>query len=261
MSDRDRVRVMMLVERYRGGDREAGDALLRIYARTLDAEARDYARAGLDVDDMRQEAARALLRAAETFVENKGTNIDTYVKRCMRRALIDQQRHATRRRFGQHADVDDRDTVAEPVATASEDERAAEMRQLMAFYDQQIARLADAAASDRAHALHQVVLMVASRMVLDGAISLQAYQGIVQLASDAAAGQFLLFAVDPAADARRGAVAALSAMLGQTLRAMASGHAGLPDIAAAVGVDVQTARLLRRAVRALVQTCRMGAAA
>ena len=86
-----------LIGRVRNGDDAAFTELCGRYAHLLDSSASRYANAGREYgdlrDDLRQEAAMALYRAAMTYdVEQTAVTFGLYAKTCIRNALVSELR-------------------------------------------------------------------------------------------------------------------------------------------------------------------------
>ena len=87
-----------LVERFRLGETEAGDILLRRYRRLARAKARCYFLVGADADDIEQEGMIGLFKAARDFRPDREASFRVFAELCITRQMMSAIKTATRQK-------------------------------------------------------------------------------------------------------------------------------------------------------------------
>lgn len=77
-----------LIEKARGGDSDATDALLRLYKDKVKKVARGYFLIGGDLDDLAQEGMLGLFKAIGTFDKSRSEDFEAYAMMCVNREII-----------------------------------------------------------------------------------------------------------------------------------------------------------------------------
>ena len=77
-----------LIEKARGGDSDATDALLRLYKDKVKKAARGYFLIGGDLDDLAQEGMLGLFKAIGTFDKSRSEDFEAYAMMCVNREII-----------------------------------------------------------------------------------------------------------------------------------------------------------------------------
>ncbi len=85
-----------LVERFRAGEIEAVEILLRRYRRLARAKARAYFLVGADRDDIEQEGMIGLFKAARDFQPDRQASFRAFAELCITRQLLTAVKTATR---------------------------------------------------------------------------------------------------------------------------------------------------------------------
>jgi RNA polymerase sporulation-specific sigma factor len=79
-------------ERWRGGDREAYQVLIKHNLRLVAHVAKKFDSSGIDHDDLISIGTVGLIKAVETFQPTKGTKFATYAARCIQNEILMQLR-------------------------------------------------------------------------------------------------------------------------------------------------------------------------
>ncbi len=87
-----------LVERFRGGEPSALQALLERHQRLVRAKARDYFLLGADADDIEQEGMIGLFKAARDFRPDRESSFRAFAELCITRQVITAIKAATRQK-------------------------------------------------------------------------------------------------------------------------------------------------------------------
>ncbi len=77
-----------LIEKARGGDGNATDALMRQYKDNVKKVARGYFLIGGDLDDLVQEGMLGLFKAINSFDKTKSEDFEAYAMMCVNREII-----------------------------------------------------------------------------------------------------------------------------------------------------------------------------
>ena len=87
-----------LIARYRAGDPDALDVLLRRYRRFARSKARGYFLAGADADDLEQEGMIGLYKAVRDYRPDRESGFRAFAELCVTRQVVSAVKGATRQK-------------------------------------------------------------------------------------------------------------------------------------------------------------------
>ena len=87
-----------LIARYRAGDPDALDVLLRRHRRFAASKARGYFLAGADADDLEQEGMIGLYKAVRDYRPDRESGFRAFAELCVTRQVVSAVKAATRRK-------------------------------------------------------------------------------------------------------------------------------------------------------------------